>query len=186
MPIFNHKTKGRVLFIHIPKTAGASIEMWLREAGYELDKINNWSGSLHQHAPREEYEKWGDFDYKFTIVRHPMDRFVSVLGFKGIHASAGNRTARDILEKYDRGILTTQWGNHLLPQVDFISDDTVILKFEEDFFPKLSKILGIPGPYPHGNKTRTTLNASHLSDTVKDHVRRLYAEDYKRFGYKDE
>jgi hypothetical protein len=183
MPIFNHKTKGRVLFIHIPKAAGSSIEKWLKDAGYELDKINHWSGHNHQHAPREVYETWGNFDYKFTIVRNPMDRFISALGFRTIQKGDANRIACDVLKKYKKGILTLDWGNHLQPQVDFLSDDVEIFKFEEDFFPQLSKILDIPEPFPHENKTRTEVSISDLSEEARQEIQQLYTEDYKVLGY---
>lgn len=185
MPIFNHPDKGRVLFVHIPKTAGSSVEQWLRDAGFTLEKINHWSGHNHQHATREVYEGWGDFDYKFAIVRHPLDRFVSALGFRTIHAGDADNHAKNTIKQYHKGILPVGWGNHMQPQVDFISDDVEIFKFEENFFPKLSKIFDIPGPYPHVNKTKTTVQPSHLSDEVKRHVRIIYDEDYKTFGYED-
>lgn len=115
-----------------------------------------------------------------------MDRFISALGFKGIHAGDADRTARDLLKKIEKGILTTDWGNHFQPQVDFIDDDVMVFAMEDNFFEQISSILGIPGPFPRINQSRTGVDASALSDEVKDHVRRIYAEDYRKFGYKDE
>lgn len=186
MPIFNHRIKGKVLFIHIPKAAGSSIEKWLRDRSYTLDKLCTWNGAHNQHAPKEVYETWGDFDYKFTIVRHPLERFVSALGHRTIHAGDADRIARDILKKYEKGILPQQWGNHLQPQVDFLSDDVEIFRFEDDFFREIGNTLDIPGPYPHENKTRTTVSHEHLSEDVKQTILRIYAEDYKVLGYEQE
>jgi len=183
MPIFNHKTKGRVLFIHIPKTAGASVEQWLQDAGYNLDKLNYWDGEKNQHATKKVYDTWKDFDYKFTIVRHPLERFVSALGFRTIHAGDAEKQARDILRKYERGIMPQSWGNHLQPQVDFLSDDVKIFRFEDNFFAEISKALNIPGPYPHENKSRTTASHTDLSDEIKQKLLKIYAEDYKVLGY---
>ncbi len=183
MPIFDHPDKGRVLFIHIPKTAGSSVEKWLRNAGYKLQKICTWNGPKYQHAPRDIYETWGKFDYKFTIVRHPLERFVSALGFRTVHAGDANKIARDVLEQYKKSIRTIDWGNHLQPQVDFLSDDVEIFRFEDDFFPQLSKVFDIPRPFPHENKTRTTTSHSDLSEEIKQEILRIYAEDYKMFGY---
>ena len=135
MPIFNHPTKGRVLFIHIPKTAGSSINEWLRNAGYKLDKLVSWSGWDHQHAPKKIYDTWGSFDYKFAIVRHPLDRFVSALGFRTIHQKDADKIASDLIKQYKNDKLPAQWGNHLQPQIDFVDDDTQVFKFEEEGHP---------------------------------------------------
>lgn len=186
MPIFNHDKLGRVLFIHIPKTAGSSVEKWLRNAGYKLQQICTWNGPKHQHAPKTVYDTWGDFDYKFTIVRHPLERFVSALGFRTIHAGDANARALQALKQYNKNILPPHWGNHLQPQVEFLSDDVEIFRFENDFFPQLRKVLGVRGPYPHENKTRTTVSHSHLSEAVKQEILKIYAEDYKMLGYKTE
>ena len=183
MPIFQHPTRGRVLFIHIPKTGGSSIEAWLRSHGYTLDKINTWDGPTNQHAPREVYSQWGHFDYKFTVVREPLTRFISTLGFRMIHAVDGERIATEILDSLHRNKLEVNWGNHFQPQVDFIDDDVEIFKFEENFFHSVSGALKILGPFPHENKSRTTVAAEHLSDKTIARIRQRYQQDYNTFGY---
>jgi len=183
MPIFNHPDKGKTLFIHIPKAAGSSVEKWLLDHNHTLQKICTWDGPNNQHATREVYEEWGEFDYKFTIVRHPLERFVSALGWRTIHAGDADARARDVLKKYEKGILPLEWGNHLQPQVDFLSDDVEIFRFEDDFFPKIGEALEIPGPYPHENKSRTTVGHTDLSEEVKQTILRIYAEDYKVLKY---
>lgn len=185
MPIFNHPNKGRILFIHIPKAAGSSVEKWLRDRSYKLSRLCTWDGANHQHATKIVYETWGDFDYKFTVVRHPLERFVSALGHRVIHAGDADTRARDILTKYEKNILPREWGNHLQPQVDFLDDDVEIFKFEEDFFPAIGKALGIPipDPHPHENKSRTNVQASDLSEEVRQRIYEIYKEDYKVLGY---
>lgn len=184
MPIFQHSTKGRVLFAHIPKTGGSSVEKWLQATGYELDKINYWASDKAQHATREVYEEWGEFDYKFAVVRHPLTRFVSALGFRMVHAGAANRIARGILTKYEKDPnLVEHWKSHLRPQVDYISDDMDVFRFESDFFADISKALEIPGPFPHENKNRTTVQPSDLAPETQRRIVELYKADYQAFGY---
>jgi len=176
MPIFNHKTKGRV----------SSVEKLFRDRDYKIEKLGSWDGPNQQHAPREVYETWGEFDYKFTIVRHPLERFVSALGYRTIHAGDADTQARDVLSKYEKGLLPMSWGNHLQPQVDFLSDNVEIFRFEDDFLPEIGKVFDVPGPYPHENKSRTAVDHTHLSEEVKQTILRIYAEDYKVLGYEAE
>jgi Sulfotransferase family len=186
MPILHHKRKGRVLFIHIPKAAGSSVEKLFRDRSYKIEKLGSWDGPNQQHAVKTVYETWGEFDYKFTIVRHPLERFVSALGYRTIHAGDADTQARDVLKKYENGLLPASWGNHLQPQVDFLSDDVEIFRFEDDFLSEIGKVFDLPGPYPHENKSRTTVTHKDLSDDVKATVLRIYAEDYKVLGYEAE
>jgi len=187
MPIFQHPTRGRVLFIHIPKTGGSSIEKWLQEAGFKLDKINHWAGDVNQHATRDVYEQWGEFDYKFAVVRHPLTRFVSTLGFRTIHAVDADNTAQSILSQYQRRPeAVTHWKSHLTPQVNYISDGVEVFRFEDDFFTDVSKALEIPGPFPHENKNKTTVQPSDLSQETHRQIIELYKADYQAFGYDDE
>ena len=75
MPIY--ETFGtRILHVHIPKTGGSSVTELFRQNGWTVDK---WSedGNAQQHAWREQWKKWGVFDYVFTIVRHPVFRALS-------------------------------------------------------------------------------------------------------------
>lgn len=75
MPIYEKNNK-RILHVHIPKTGGSSITQLFRECGWGIDK---WSADGHggQHATRQTWKNWGDFDYIFTVVRHPVFRALS-------------------------------------------------------------------------------------------------------------
>jgi len=66
----------KILFVHIPKTAGTSIEQVLRE------KYNypDWMMLIHKLSTlkyRCEYYNYVP-DYSFTVVRNPYDRIVSI------------------------------------------------------------------------------------------------------------
>ena len=72
----------KIIFIHIPKTAGSSIEHLLRDEGrYELDFIGVRNGrSTHHYMGielkmilKDLYPKY----YKFSFVRNPYDRLIS-------------------------------------------------------------------------------------------------------------
>jgi len=84
MPVFQ-KNKSKLLFIHIPKTAGFSIEQTLVREGYEM--TYHAKGEAHrrfacsdQHMHKELFESEFsniEFDHIFTVVRCPINRLVS-------------------------------------------------------------------------------------------------------------
>jgi hypothetical protein len=64
----------KIIFIHIPRTGGTSVEKYFNfkyEAG--------WKPKTAQHLTLQEYSEHYDTDnyFKFTIVRNPWDRLMS-------------------------------------------------------------------------------------------------------------
>lgn len=105
MPIF-YNGKERVLFSHIPKTAGSSLYVWFAENGWIVtnlkllhnvgtgvvfrEKFGIWQCQLErklpskvspQHSTSDITSEWGEFSSKFCVVRHPLTRFVSELNY---------------------------------------------------------------------------------------------------------
>jgi hypothetical protein len=69
--ISNDPSKPKLLFIHIPKTGGTSVEEWF-EKTYGVQNI-----TVHKHAPIN-YRNLSSIDaYKFSTVRNPFSRAVS-------------------------------------------------------------------------------------------------------------
>lgn len=184
MPIFRQPNRPSILFVHIPKTAGSSIEKWLRQAGYRMTKYNTWDGSVAQHALPELYETWGEFDYKFAVVRHPVERFLSALRHHSVPPHRANAKAKELLPKFLKDPNSVpSFKTFLVPQVAYMSEGLEVFKFEEDFFQQLGDKLNIAGPYPHENKRRSPIGARDLTNEAKELVYRVYEEDFKRFGY---
>ena len=189
MPNYKKNTDN-ILFVHIPRTGGTSVEDWLKKNGCLLLHLNHQCGNLNQHAIPETYNEWGEFDLKFAVVRNPMKRFLSVLGFwgEGRGPAAPKPAAKDVnslaielLDEYDKDEST--YHNHIRPQIDFLTDDTIICKFEENFFEELSDLLGFPGPYPHTNGSKRSVQEDELSEDVRERVLKLYAQDFEELGY---
>ena len=71
--MINHKNK--FIFIHIPKTAGMSVEKGL---GENVRKIHKSHNNAHGRPSDKHYAPyWNDDYFKFIFVRNPWDRLVS-------------------------------------------------------------------------------------------------------------
>ena len=112
MPVSHHHN---CIFVHIPKTAGTSIETALGMTG-TLDQVGlapmpnkdrnteHFFGHALQHLPARRLRKHPELPlkfgaaYKFTFVRNPWDRLVSALTFRGGFAQAQIEKPSDFYE----------------------------------------------------------------------------------------
>ena len=89
LPIFRKDDKS-VLFIHIPKTAGTSIETAFENSGWTLEHFHAPArghgpdkkpcNPQHWHQPllsKHIYQPTGRLFYEFTVVRNPFTRMIS-------------------------------------------------------------------------------------------------------------
>ena len=147
MPYFKNKDINvNVLFIHIPKTGGTSVEHYF-SSKYNIP-LNNKSLYLilnDEHLLKEnlhlkiksslqhitytqmvEYNEWFNIDFDelvvLTIVRNPYERVISDLFFyKLITVDTPKETVFDIL--VHNYLKATNYDNHNNPQYTFITND---------------------------------------------------------------
>jgi len=200
MPIFNINNK-KVVFIHIPKTGGTSIENWLSNFGemqfYQPD-IPTFMKCTPQHLTFNDLTVlFGNdfFDVSFAVVRNPYDRLVSEYAFR----------TENQQKKFKRRINFSDWltlhinkvkankhhfDNHLRPQSDFIEEQMQIFKLEdglENVIKFLKKELHIKT-----NKRIPQLNKSKVVKTLKwsvevrNEVNQFYKNDFKQLQYEVE
>jgi hypothetical protein len=143
MPYFNNNDDINVLFIHIPKTGGSSIEEYLSyKYNIKLDnsslylftqdkrllnenmKINS---SLQHLTYNQIVENRKVLNIHFdnikiiTIVRNPYERIVSDLFFNNlITKDTSKETVFDIINQY---LESDKYDNHNIPQHNFITND---------------------------------------------------------------
>jgi chondroitin 4-sulfotransferase 11 len=208
--MINHKHK--YIFIHIPKTAGSSLEVALGGHGQlkcftSFDHINKeplqhlTANEIKNKLGKSEYNKY----YKFSFVRNPFSRCVSeYFWWRGVGKK--NKYGRKKCETS-----FTQWVHEDLPsliienqsidrlikhnieQHKFILDannDKIVNfvgrfeKLQEDFNIVCDKI-GIPRQkLPHTNQTKCSHYTEHYNDETKKIIEDYYARDIEYFDYK--
>lgn len=78
----------KFIFLHIPKTAGSSIQKWLHLSRFpKVEYPEHWDGNVlwNLHGTAADYKQklgrsYDDF-FKFTFVRNPWDRMFSIYRF---------------------------------------------------------------------------------------------------------
>jgi hypothetical protein len=190
----------KVIFVHIPKTAGSSVESVLGcfnnpHKGYGIEK-----GKAKQHYSWREYESaLGPESFanytKFTIVRHPYTRFISEYYYCYI-PGMGHKNGQSIDEFIDscekivnnRSFGTSIHHDHFIPQWEFIYDERGNLKVDQLFyFEDLSAIKDFlativsPCKLPHILKKQG--NKLSLTPAQKERIYKLYQKDFEMLGY---
>ena len=147
MSTFRHEPSGkRFLFVHIPRTAGRFFEQNLLNVNNFVwdDKVDidrqykSIDGVELAHFHREYYEKYLDVERipHITIVRNPIDRFISCSIFlRKLYGDDIDEMLEDEMYFYSmiQNYPLSQSVNWFRSQVDFISDKTHIWKFENGF-----------------------------------------------------
>ena len=174
MPLFKVKNQ-LVLFVHIPKTGGSSVEEWLSQHSTMWLSNQDVFAKLpcppqHMHAKlMEDMGLVGLSDYSFSIVRDPVERLLSQFFYmnwrkfseaepfrKRLPWRSKQRAMDLYFEKWIRLHLRiasqnrSHQLNHLRPQSEFLGDDLDhIFKLEDGLEVALAKVaseLGIEGP----------------------------------------
>lgn len=190
-----YRIEGQVfLFIHIPKCAGTTIEHGLEDYTLGLldrETHSNYGFYSPQHYHAEILEKILNLnliEFSFSIVRNPIDRFVSEYRFQVQHFGLTmdiNRWGANLLKKAE-----TQphiLDNHVRPQSDFILPDTNVFQLENGLQSVWNYIYQMTGHRP-SIPTETKINFTKNIETTIDsdllgQLRNFYQIDFDRFGY---
>jgi Sulfotransferase family len=192
----------RFLFVHIPKTAGNSIQSVLRDYsedelvalrreqdGVERFGLRNPKYKIKKHSTLEEYrlalgkEKFGEL-YKFACVRNPWDRIVSYYFTPTQNAVRWDRkkfrkVITDALPVADY-LRLNQRDDHPFENVNYI------MRFEKlaDDFRNVCAVLDIsPAPLPQYNRSNRVHYSKYYDEDLRELVRTRFAAEIERFGY---
>jgi hypothetical protein len=192
----------RFLFVHIPKTAGNSIQSVLRDYsedelialrkeqdGIERFGLRNPKYKIKKHSTLSEYrDALGDEQfrnlYKFTCVRNPWDRMVSYYFTPTQNPETWNR-------KNFRGIISkaVSVANYLRLDEDeqnpFANVD-YIMRFEnlaDDFHAVCGALDISPPTLPQYNRSNREHYSKYYDDELRELVCSRFAAEIERFGY---
>lgn len=197
MPFIEHNGK-RVLFIHIPKAGGTSIEAWMKDiAPLRLFSIGVPLASrcTPQHLRAQDIRALlGEnyFDLMITVVRNPYDRIASEYRMQTEIARQGFwKSAIDFspwLETHLTRQMTERFhlDNHLRPQWEFLGKGVEVFRLEDGLAPVLARmagVLGVPAPEapPHELRSKGEAVKWDMPDRIR--VQTHYAKDFETFNY---
>ena len=192
----------KFLFVHVPKTAGNSIQSILRrysedeivssrpgQDGTERFGVYNPNYALKKHSTLAEYrvalgEKKFRGLYKFTCVRNPWDRMVSH------YFSLRRQVVKWDRQEFGKLVLHTLPVVHYLQlevgETDPFSNVDRVMLFEtlaEDFRSVCAE-LNIPfARLPGHNRSRHGHYSQYYDDDLCGLVRERFALEIERFGY---
>jgi len=197
MPILETNGKS-ILFLHVPKTGGSSIEHHLQSIGHVwLNATDTRFRGLkcspqHLHASAiQSLLPQVSFDWAFMVVRHPVDRLVSQYKYQTrkprwpsslMSFSVWLRyvLARRRLNSYYR-------DNHFRPQHEFEGFSAEVFRLEEGIGKCIERIDQKLGLATNGTSVVWEKRSRPVNVVVSPEDRKLildvYRTDFKRYGY---
>jgi hypothetical protein len=192
MPIFE-TPKGKVLFIHIPKTGGSTISRELaRHHQISMNTNSSWPGydctPQHLHAgPLTELFQLEALTYVFTVVRNPVDRIRSEYNWNQRNRSIKMPFWLWLRVKLVQARISPYLDdNHLRPQEEFLCLDTEVFRLEDGLgkvFRRLSEVTG--ANYAENPEARKVTDVAPpvFSTADRNLIGKFYGNDFRRFGY---
>jgi hypothetical protein len=206
VPVFT-KDQISVLFVHIPKTGGSTIERVFKRSGWtirlrETKRSHSHLLPLRRCSPQhwhaallEEMFVVDRFDLRFLVTRDPISRFRSEYlmrnhGNPRTEARALDEWAEQMLARYREDPYTLD--NHLRPQVEFQLPHAEVYRLEhglESIVADLNERFdaGLTSEIPRAMASTAVAGVSssqvQVSPALDATLREFYAEDFRQFGY---
>lgn len=188
--------KRKCIFIHIPRSAGTSIEQAIRPDWY-FETFKHRKHILASTAKEIYKEHWDDY-FKFSFVRNPWDRMVSMSKYGNFYGCKINNNKLDVSEykkkfpqieidsrsksttdKY-KPISNAVYLNILNEELDFIG------RFEnlQEDYDKVCSIIGCTNQLDHKEQGKKKVNYTKFyTEDIEKTVREIYKKDIEYFGY---
>ena len=190
--------KHKCIFIHIPRCGGTSMEVAI--SGQDWWKVERSTKHLVASTAKKIYEPyWNDY-FKFSFVRNPWDRMVSMSKFSkfyGVDLDNGNKNMSKYFKKFPKievdrrseskndkfePIENAVFLNILNVELDFIG------RFENinEDFEFVCESIGEP-PLSFVNHSKTQSKHKHYTEYYDEETKQIvaerYAKDIEYFGY---
>ena len=193
--MISHKYK--CIFIHIPRTAGTSIEMSIR-SDWTFYKFQDEKHILASTAKHLYSNYWNDY-FKFSFVRNPWDRMLSMSKhgeFYGSVVEDGKINVNEYMQRFPnveidhrskskdeniKPIENAVYLNILNEELDYIG------RFEnlQEDFNKVCSIINCKTKLLHKqvNNKKHKHYTEYYDDETRQIVAEIYAKDIELFGY---
>jgi hypothetical protein len=198
---FLHQHK--LLFVHIPKTGGTSIEEKFNinhnnnELFSHIERIvdgtlyapQHWTPYIIKNRFPEQFEEYK----KFCFVRNPYTKIISEYFWCRTHAGPRYGTENKTIDEFIK-TLNPFTRDHLLPQYRYFENieyDYVLRNesLNEDFA-IMAEDFSFDGTLPHSNKNKVGLKKEGIDHYIKqvnsesiETINRLYRKDFELFNY---
>ncbi|WP_122816188.1 sulfotransferase family 2 domain-containing protein [Nocardioides pantholopis] len=204
--MLHDETERAVLFVHVPKTGGSTMERLFTASGWRMvgRETNRTHPRIfplrrvspqHQHAALlRELFRLDRFELAFLISRDPIARFRSEWAMR--HTSVTDPTPEQVEEWADRFFARYAedpyvLDNHLRPQHEFLTPGAAVFRLEDGMDAIVADLnerhrLGLRTEVPHAldsSKRGISSSAVPVSAALEDRLREFYAEDFRTFGY---
>ncbi|MEQ8897464.1 MAG: sulfotransferase family 2 domain-containing protein [Roseovarius sp.] len=197
-------------FAHVPKCAGASVEVYLRKRFgeiafansqfYNVPEAQRWTKSSPQHMDIEALGRLvppGWITSSFAVVRHPVTRLRSAYDYQ----LTGEKTVPEGMDinawfldwVAQRDEMPFRYDNHPRPAADLVPPGATVFRLEDGLQGVVAHLDGLAGnsdgprKLPHENKSRGGVSyaagQAPLSDEALGVMEKVYATDFARFGY---
>lgn len=205
MAVFR-KNGVNLLYVHVPKTGGGTIESVFARSGWTVDLLDegagNWSlNHLRQCSPQhmeadllKRTLRLDRFDGILMTVRDPIRRFQSEYLWhnrprrnSAVRAPRVEWWADEVFAQYARDPYVHD--NHIRPQAEFLLEGAKVYRYESGMTGMISQMqadFGVeldPNP-PHKHRSKGYQSSDvELSPRVLARLRDFYAADFRAFGY---
>lgn len=183
----------RILFIHIPKTGGSSIEKWLQQHG-KVRFLDPYPRPITrvspQHFPISDIARIFSSDWwswAFTVVRNPYDRIESEYFYqRSLHKKISDFSTwvEDSLEILEDDPFYLD--NHLRSQVYFLDGSVNYFKYEDGYkyiFNRLSSVIGVPPPISEIREMKGERFPITWTANTRRRFNEIYETDFRAFNY---
>src|SRR5436305_8510781 len=192
----------RFLFVHIPKTAGNSIQSVLRDYsedqivalrseqdGIERFGLRNPNYKIRKHSTLAEYRAaLGDEQfrslYKFACVRNPWDRMVSY--YFTPTQQVGELDRKEFRKVISKALSVADYLRLDKGDDDPFANIDCIMRFENlagDFRTVCAALDISPTTLPQYNRSNREHYSKYYDDELRELVRERLAAEIEHFGY---
>ena len=172
-----------LVFLHIPKTGGRSVRVWLKNHCNGFDpkhKTMHMDYAWNKMYIRKAYDIDTDSILTFTVVRNPWDRIVSA--YFDFLSKQEECTFQDfVLNKLHNTTFKRRMS-------DYVGKNTHVIRFEnlKKEFTFIQDYVKVYEPLGHIGKSKRTHYSEYYDNETREYVSKMYSKDVERFNYKFE